>query len=173
MAMNDKAQLHTLEGLGAAVLMTMTILLITQSSIIVSPQSETFMEVQLSQTAGDALTVLDVAPDTAIAYNLTECVASFNLSEPATLQSGGIPVLNEELETLLPGILFNVDLIHTNGINITVTPAVVNGRPIEEAITTRKLVTLSNSTVSCCGGTWNINDTQIKVVEVRLTAWKV
>ncbi len=171
--MNDKAQLHTLEGLGAAVLMTMTILIITQSSIIVSPQSETFMEVQLHQTAEDALTVLDVSPDTSITYNLTECVASFNTSNPATLQNGGLPILGDELEILLPDILYNVDMIYTEGGNITVTPAIVNGKPMEEAITTRKLVTLTNSTVSDYGGSWNINDTQIKVVEVRLTAWKV
>ena len=40
MEINDKAQIHTLEGFVAAVLMIMTLILITKSALIVTPQSE-------------------------------------------------------------------------------------------------------------------------------------
>ena len=170
--MNDKAQLHTLEGLGAAFLVTMTIFIITQSTVVVTPQSEMFMQVNLKQIASDTLTILDIAPQTAVQNNLTECVASYNMSTEATLQGGGLDVLDDELSEILTNIMYNVDLAYVNNGNLTVKRVVVNGMPTDNSVVAHRLVTLYNSTVTNSGGTWDIAEGDLLVVEVRLTAWQ-
>jgi hypothetical protein len=169
---NDRAQLHTLEGLAAALLMTLTVLTITQSTIIITPQNELAMDVQLRQMASDALTVLDTAPETAVQNNLTECIAVWDMNE-ASLNSNNLDVLDNELSYLLPDICYNVNLAYKEGAEIKDKTVVVNGAPTEDAVVVRRLVTLSNSTVSCSGGAWNIPDDELLIVEVRLTAWRV
>ncbi|MHC1575748.1 MAG: DUF7288 family protein [Methanosarcinaceae archaeon] len=170
--MNDQAQLHTLEGLGAAVLVTMTILIITQSTVVVTPQSEMFMQVDLKQTASDTLTILDVAPQIAIQHNLTECVASYNVSTEATLLGGELEILDEGLSAILADTMYNVDLAYMDNGNLTVKHVVINGMPTDNSVVARRLVTLYNSTVTNSGGTWDIADGDLLVVEVRLTAWQ-
>jgi hypothetical protein len=168
--MNNKAQLHTLEGLGAAVLMTLTILTIAQSTMIVTPQNELVMTVQLEQMTSDALAVIDIAPHTAIQNNLTECVAQWNLNE-SEVTSNNLDTLNEELAILLPGIQYNVDLTYSQNGNINTKNAIINGAPTEDAVVVRRLVTLSKASVDSAGGSWNIADDELLVVEVKLTAW--
>ncbi|MEA1985556.1 MAG: hypothetical protein U9N13_07910 [Euryarchaeota archaeon] len=170
--MNDQAQLHTLEGLGAAVLVTMTVLIITQSAVVVTPQSEMFMQVDLEQTASDTLTILDIAPQIAVQNNLTECVASYNVSTEATLLGGELDILDEELSEMLADTMYNVDLAYVNNGNLTVKHVVANGMPTDNSVIARRLVTLDNATVTNSGGTWDIADGDLLVVEVRLTAWQ-
>jgi hypothetical protein len=168
--MNNKAQLHTLEGLGAAVLMTLTILTIAQSTMIVTPQNELVMIVQLEQMTSDALAVIDIAPHTTIQNNLTECVAGWDHNESNVL-TNNLEMLNEELAILLPGIQYNVDLTYSQNGNINTKNAIINGAPTEDAVVVRRLVTLSKASVDSAGGVWNIADNELLIVEVKLTAW--
>lgn len=170
--MNDKAQLHTLEGLAAALLMTLTVLTITQSTMIITPQNELTMDVQLKQMASDALAVLDMAPQTAIQDNLTECIASWDMNE-ANLTANNLEILDKELSYLLPETYYNVNLAYLEGTDVKVRKVIVNGTPVENAVVARRLVSLSNSTVSDCGGGWNVADNELLIVEVRLTAWRI
>lgn len=170
--MNEEAQIHTIEGLAAATLITMTVLLITQSTVIITPQTELSMGVQLQQMASDALTVLDVAPATAIQYNLTECVAGWNMSE-ATPQTGSLQTLDTELSKLLPDTPYNVDFAYVENNNLTVKHVIIHGAPTDNSVTARRLVTLYNSTVADAGGAWSIQEGELLLVEVRLTAWQV
>ncbi|AFV23739.1 hypothetical protein Mpsy_1532 [Methanolobus psychrophilus R15] len=172
--MNDKAQLHTLEGLAAALLMTLTILTITQSAMIITPQNELVMDVQLKQIASDALTVLDSAPEATIRNDLTECIASWNMTE-ASLTVNNLGMLDNELSYLLPDILYNVNIAYfdVGTQKLTDKKVIVNGAPTENAVVARRLVSLSNSTVSSSGGAWGIADDELLIVEVRLTAWRV
>jgi len=171
--MNDKAQLHTLEGLGAAVLITLTILIIIQSTVIVTPQSEMFMQVNLGQIASDTLTILDIAPQIAIQNNLTKCVASYNVSNESTLNGWKLDILDDELSEVLTDIMYNVDFAYVNNGNLTVKHVVVNGMPTDNSAVARRLVTLYNSTVTNSGGTWDIDNSDLQVVEVRLTVWQI
>lgn len=173
--MNDKAQLHTLEGLAAALLMTITLLAITQSTMIITPQNELAMDVQLGQIASDALTVLDTASHTAIRNNLTACIASWDKTE-ANISSPGsnLKMLDDELSYLTPpGILYNANLAFVDAGKVIERRIIVNGVPTEDAAVARRLVTLSNSTVSGYGGAWTIDDDDLLIVEVRLIAWRV
>ncbi|NPE28234.1 hypothetical protein HNV12_09750 [Methanococcoides sp. SA1] len=171
--MNDKAQLYTLEGLIAAVLVTVTVLAIVQSSMVITPQTENFLEVQMKQKINDALVILDVAPDPTIEYNLTECAAKWNTSTEASFGKDQLEVLDNQLATMLPVLMYNVEFAYVENNSVVVKKTVFNGAPTENSITATRLVTLTNSTVNSYGGTWMIPDDEIKVVEVRLTAWHV
>lgn len=170
--MNDRAQLHTLEGLGAAVLITFTVLAVTQSTMMVTPQNELTVNVQLEQMSYDALTVIDTANHESLQYNLTECVAGWNMS-PASYPSGNLENLDVALLYLLPDTMYNVDFAYFKDGNLTVKNVIKHGAPGENAVVAKHFVTLTNETVYGYGGGWGLADNEIRVVEVRLTAWKV
>lgn len=170
--MNNKAQLHTMEGLAAAVLMTLTILTITQSTMIVTPQNELATAVQLEQITSDALAIIDIAPNTAIKRNLTECVAAWDLTE-STVVSNDLETLDEQLASLLPGIQYNVDFTYSENGNIHTKNVIINGAPTEDTIVARRLVALSKSVVDLAGGSWNIADDELLIVEVKVIAWMI
>lgn len=167
--MNDKAQVHTIEGFASAALMVMTVMLIIKSTAIPIPQET---EVQLQQKAYDALTILDVAPSTSIEYNLTESVAMWNMSEAAS-NGGNHHILDSELSELLPDTMYNVDFAYVEDNNITIKHVIIHGIPTDNSVVARRLVTLYNSTVERAGGAWEIPQNSLLVVEVRLIAWKV
>jgi len=150
--------------------------MITKSSLIITPQSELAMDVSLKQTADDALAVLDVAPKTAFQFNLTELVAGWDMVE-ATPQSNSLPALDNEIETQLNGSLYNIDFAYVdkNG-NFNLVHSIIHGAPVENSVVATRLVTLYNSTVTQAGGNWtnwSISPNDVKVVEVRLIAWRI
>ncbi|WP_370574218.1 hypothetical protein [Methanomethylovorans sp.] len=170
--MDDKAQLHTLEGVGAAVLITMTLVIITQSATVMTPQHEMMLDVQLEQMAYDALTLLDTAPSSVISTNLTECVAGWDMNE-SNIQNKGLRSLGKQLSLLLPGFLYNVDLAYVQNDTLITKNAIVNGDPTEDAVVASKTVMLTNLSVAAAHGAWTIASDEIKIVEVRLTLWQV
>ena len=170
--MNEEAQLMTLEGFTAATLMMLTVLLIIRSSLIITPQSELSIDVQLEQTASDVLAVLDMAPETASPMNLTGYVAGWNMSE-ATLQSNSLPEFDYQLSELLGDMMYNVEFAYVENGTLTVKHVILHGAPVENSAVATRLVTLYNTTVSGAGGAWNISSDDLKVVEVRLTPWRV
>ena len=171
--MNDEAQLHTLEGLGAALLITATLLMIINFSVIATPQSEMQIDVQLGQEGSDALAVLDIPDAEVLSQNLTEYVAAYNSSTTVNLTQSALPQLDNQLSILLPNTVYNVDIAYINNGNMIIAPVIIKGTPGENSIVTRRLVVLENSTAFAAGGDWNLSDSEIKVVEVRLTTWKV
>ncbi len=173
MEMNDRAQVHTLEGFVAASLMVLAVIIVTKSSLIVSPQSELTMDVQLRQMASDALEVLDETPATALPMNLTQHVAVWDMT-PATPLTNNLTLLDTQLRRLLlPGIVYNVDFAYVDNQTLNVTHVIINGAPVGNSVVAKRLVTLFNSTVTEAGGKWQIPLDDIKVVEVRLIAWQV
>lgn len=170
--MDDKAQLQTLEGLGAALLITMTVVIITQSATVITPQHEMMLDVQLEQMSYDVLTLLDVAPSYVMGANLTECVAEWNMKD-ATVSNSTSPLLNSELSLLLPGLLYNVDMSYVDNGNLVKKDTILNGYPTEDAVVARRTVMLTNSTVTEANGAWDLESNEIQMVEVRLTVWQV
>lgn len=170
--MDDKAQLHTLEGVGAAVLITMTLVIITQSATVITPQHEMMLDVQLEQMAYDALTLLDTAPSSAISTNLTQCVAGWDMNE-SNIQNNGLPSLNNQLSLLLPGYLYNVDLSYVQNDALVTKNVIVNGDPTEDAVIASRTVMLTNLSVAEAHGAWTVASDEIKIVEARLTLWQI
>jgi hypothetical protein len=172
MEMSETAQIHTLEGFVAAAFMIMTVMLIAKSSVIISPQSELSMDVQLRQSAADALTVLDLATGTEFKSNLTEYVAGYNLTESSP-QSSSLKALDTDIGKLLEDTIYNVDFVYVDNNTLTIKHVITHGAPTENTAVASSFVTLYNSTVMQAGGTWNISLSDVKMVEVRLIAWQV
>lgn len=169
--MNEGGQIYTLEGFVAASLMILTVVMITKSSLIITPQNELTMDVKLKQTADDAIAVIDMAPKSAFQFNLTELVAGWNLEEDDYPKSNSLKALENEMDTQLKDINYNIDFAYVENRNLTVKHAIRHGEPIENSVVATRLVTLYNSTVT--KGSWNISSNDLKVVEVRLIAWQV
>ena len=170
--MNEKAQLHTLEGLGAAVLITFTVLAITQSTMMVTPQNELTVSVQLEQMSYDALAILDTADHGSLQYNLTECIAGWDMN-PASYPTGNLEKLDNALSRILPDLMYNVDLVYFKDGNLTIRNVIVHGIPGENSVVAKRFVTLTDDIVSDNGGGWNLANNELRVVEVRLIAWKI
>lgn len=170
--MDDKAQLQTLEGLGTALLITMTVVIITQSATVMTPQHEMMLDVQLEQMAYDTLTLLDVAPSYAIGANLTECVAGWDMKD-ATMDHNGLPYLDSELSLLLPGLLYNVDISYVQNGSLITNTTILHGYPTEGAAVARRTLMITNSTVNAAKGKWSLASDELRMVEVRLTVWQV
>jgi len=175
--MNEKAQIYTLEGFVAASLMILTVMMITKSSLIITPQNELTMDVKLKQTADDAIAVIDMAPQTAFQYNLTELVAGWNNQSYYfdIPQNNSLKALEYEMDTQLKDkdISYNIDFAYVENDTLTVKHAIIHGEPIDNSVVATRLVTLYNSMVTTAGGSWNISPNDLKVVEVRLIAWQV
>jgi len=62
---NEAAQLYTIEGVGAAILMVVTAYLVISSTTIFTPQDTHISDMQLQQLGSDALAMMDIAD----AYN--------------------------------------------------------------------------------------------------------
>lgn len=172
--MNETAQMHTLEGFVAAGVILMIVMLISENTMIITPQCELSVDVQLQQTATDVLNVLDIAPDSALQYNLnlTEHVAGYNLSEPIP-QNNSLKSLDIEINNLLGDIMYNVDFVYIDNSTITNKHVIIHGAPIENSMSASRLITLYNETVMQTGGTWNISSNNVQVVEVRLIIWQI
>jgi hypothetical protein len=174
MEMNETAQMNTLEGFVSAGVILMIVMLISENTMIITPQCELSMDVQLQQTATDVLNILDIAPDSALQYNLnlTEHVAGYNLSEPIP-QNNSLKSLDTEINNLLGDILYNVDFVYIDNSTITNNHVIMHGAPIENSMSASRLITLYNETVMQTGGTWNISSNNVQVVEVRLIIWQI
>ncbi|SFM67091.1 DUF7288 family protein [Methanolobus profundi] len=170
--MNEKGQLHTLEGLAAALMITMTVLVISQSTMMVTPQNELAVNVHLEQLSSDALAVIDTADSGSVEHDLTECVSSWNMME-ATYPASSLCDLDDELSYLLPGVLYNIELAYFKDQNLNVKKVIINGPPGENSVVVRRFVTITNETVNDAGGGWNLKEDELRVVEVRMTTWKV
>jgi hypothetical protein len=173
--MNEEAQIYTLEGFVAASLMILTVMMVIKSSLIITPQSELMMDVKLKQTVDDAIAVIDMAPKTAFEYNLTELVAGWNGAEYnfSNPQNNGLTALENEMDTQLKDISYNIDFAYVENPDYIVKHAIIHGKSIDNSVVATRLVTLYNSTVTSAGGSWNISPNELKVVEVRLIAWQV
>jgi hypothetical protein len=189
---DEKGQLHTIEGLSAAVLMIATIFFVTQGVMVITPQTGLSLSAQLKQLGADALTVLD-AEDPIDGILLKKYVASWNGTEatitnpvPDSIDvnssqfgSDGKNDLNHSLYLLLPeDVLYNVDFVYVNGSSMNTSHVILKGFPPDDSIAVSQMVTLhqNETDYKLSEEYWNntITDaTDAKVVEVRLILWWV
>lgn len=171
--MNDKGQMHTLEGLAAAVLVITTVMFITRATVVVTPQIELALDAQLKQYSNDALTIVDSEP---VGMNLTKYVAAWNgIEANISLQvPDGMMDLDNDLSAIMPdNIAYNVDFVYWNN-SLKTTHVIVHGVPPDNSITASRLVTLHSTDLK--SSYWNgtgITDLNPRVVEVRLISWYI
>ncbi|MGB3479097.1 MAG: hypothetical protein WBB67_08040 [bacterium] len=193
---DERGQLHTIEGLAAAVLMIATIFFVTQGVMVITPQTELSLDVQLKQLGSDALTVLD-ADDPLDGILLKKYVAAWNGTEANITHpvpnstdvnshqfgSDGMNDLNHSLYLLLNqtqrDVLYNVDFVYQNGSSsssnndLNTSHVIMKGFPPDNSIAVSRLVTLHRGDNIVSPQLNTVEDLDLKVVEVRLILWWV
>jgi hypothetical protein len=71
---NENAQLYTIEGISASILMLVTTFLVISSSSIVTPQETHITDMQLEQLGHDALLVLNTPLENGTSSILYQCI---------------------------------------------------------------------------------------------------
>ena len=183
---DEKGQLHTIEGLAAALLMISTLFFVTQGVTVITPQTGLSLDVQLKQSGADALMVLDTK-DSMDGILLKKYVAAWNGTEanitypvPKSIdvnsfqfKNAGGNGLNHTLYELLPeDVVYNVDFVYLNGSFMNTSHVIMKGYPPDDSIAVSKLVTLHNDD-NIRSPQLNTTDLNVKVVEVRLILWQV
>ena len=182
---DERGQLHTIEGLAAALLMIVTIFFVTQGVTVITPQTELSLSAQLKQLGADALTVLDTE-DPIDGILLKKYVAAWDGTEatignppPESIDvnssqfgSNGGNDLNHSLYLLLPkDVLYNVDFVYKNGSSMNTSHVIMKGFPPDDSIAVSQLVTLHRIDDNIRSP--QLNTTELKVVGVRLILWHV
>jgi len=189
---DEKGQLHTIEGLAAALLMISTLFFVTQGVTVITPQTGLSLDTQLKQLGADALTVLDTE-DLLDGILLKKYVAAWdgteaNITHPVPDSIGvmshrfeyeGGNGLNHSLYVLLPeDVVYNVDFIYLNGSFMNTSHVIMKGFPPDDSTAVSQLVTLHHNETDykLSEAYWNntiTGETDAKVVEVRLILWQV
>ena len=192
MIKDERGQLHTIEGLAAALLMISTVFFVTQGVTVITPQTGLSLDVQLKQSGADALTVLDTEdPIDGIllkkyvaAWNGTEANITYPVPDSIDVNSdqfknAGGNGLNDSLYEILPeDVVYNVDFVYMNGSFMNTSHVIMKGYPPDDSIAVSKLVTLhyNETDYELSEAYWNttiLGETDAKVVEVRLILWQV
>ena len=189
---DERGQLHTIEGLAAALLMISTVFFVTQGVTVITPQTGLSLDVQLKQSGADALMVLDTE-DPIDGILLKKYVAAWNGTEanitnpvPESIdvnsdqfKNAGGNGLNDSLYELLPeDVVYNVDFVYENNSNLNTLHIILKGFPPDDSIAVSQLVTLQRNETDyeLSEAYWNttiLGETDAKVVEVRLILWQV
>lgn len=203
MVSRNEAQIFTLEGLGAAVLIMLALYFVLQSPTVSTPPVTQNLNFQLAQLGRDALVLMDrdipansSIANSSLAVNLKEYLKQVNKSNPR------IPAqMRKELSAMLPSnTMFNVVLCYANlsGINVTdannvpsnlsllvlnsdnTTESMTNLLPPRDSVTASRIVVIYDSELNNTSP-FKVNATETgtlpervpHVIEVRLELWYV
>jgi hypothetical protein len=199
MIREDNAQLYTIEGIVASLLMLMVIIFVVRGAPLTSntaSSSSKNVESQLETIGQDLLTILDVTteerPDSRLKQSIMEWDGTTfsNATHPPSLVYISSR-LNESLG--VAGIAYNLELRYftPHGVNVSIckskegvsTRAILwNGKPSENAVIVSKelilhdgdIKTASLSAIVCDMDTnSSLNTNYYNNVNVRLTLWRV
>lgn len=194
MSSGDKGQIYTLEGLIAAGIMIGVLIFILQSVSIVTPQTESTMDMKLQQKASDILICLDRYNETntsTLKVNVsgwqgreTQYLSSPDEFNPLPLdESGGdddpeIEGMDKAIDLYMADdVLYNVDFYYYDKTiapeGYTIKHIIKHGEPNDNSVMVKKLVTINKVDNVPASSFWATNDRYPEVVEVRLTAWYI
>jgi len=193
MIKDERGQLHTIEGLAAALLMISTVFFVTQGVTVITPQTGLSLDVQLKQSGSDALVVLDTEYQKdgillkryVAAWDGTEANVTYPVPKSIDVNSSYFGNasgngLNHTLSVLLPkDVVYNVDFVFwdKNDNFMNTSHVIMKGYPPDDSIAVSQLVTLHHNEYKYkLSDYWNniiTDETDAKVVEVRLILWHV
>jgi|GEM_PF-2483240 len=149
--MSDRGQAHSLEGISAALMVLLALLLSVQVSVTGPLASNTAREAVTDQLEGVGESTLAIADErgalraAALDWNASGQPA-FAGSKPRGVFIDRAPgnefgrVLNDSFDE--NRVVYNVDMVRRNGTERTETPLVYSGEPTAGAVTVSRSVTL-------------------------------
>jgi hypothetical protein len=193
--MGDDGQVYTMEGVIAGLILVLTLMYITSSITLVSPQTEKSLVMKQGIKAADILNVLSAKNCTLTNHNpLLDAIALWNgnvstfensVDNPVNASEFSIMSLNKTIGMILHdcdrhnNTLFNVYLIYNDSTgSFTNKPVILNGEPsdFDNAASASKIIVLHLSDQK--SDYWKYFETSTpcempKVIEVRLVLWSV
>ena len=160
-----KAQMMTLEGIMAALLLFVVTYTLFQSSLVVSPLWSELSDAQLKQIAYDTLRVLDGEPsrNDTLKGMLIKLNSSFEPNDEFV----------KAVRTLVKPANFRIEIYWVNGSKIE-SRVLVNNNPTPEAVAASRFVVLRNGELSPDSPFYRgeVPSYTPVVVEVRLILWR-
>jgi hypothetical protein len=184
---DDSGQMHTIEGVVAALVVLVALTYIIGSITFVSPQTEKTTVMKLSIKAQDVMNVLggQDQPDN-FTSPLTRGVAQWNggVASANHVVAPGEPsivALNDRILTMLPGnVMYNMNVSYIDEAASTAAGHLVfkdqylifQGDPQDNSVMASKVIVLNGYDITGSPGYWN-GMTAPKTVEVKLVLWSI
>ncbi len=182
----DSGQIHTIEGIAAAIILLLVLLFVTRSITFVTPQVENSVDMGLSVMASDILTVLNTGNE----YHpgeLKEAVEGWNgkgLGDypPGTDVVPGMEGLDEAIEGEMPlrnlpsNVRYDVSFYYDDGTGWVDKRIISHGVPYDNSVSSSKVVTLNvyDDQYTTRSAYWYGQSGRMPVtVVVRLSLWYV
>ena len=105
---NEQAQLYTIEGIAAAILMVITAYLVISSSVIFTPQDTHINDMQLEQIGHDALVVMNTPSESGTPSNLSLSISYY----PAGFSDNFSRLVNAKVDPGTDGLRYNVTVFY-------------------------------------------------------------
>ena len=173
---DDRAQLHTLEGITASILLVGILLYIVQSGSLASPQTGLTTDMKLSQLTGDTLICLDNLNETNSSV-LQAAIVGWNGSQatPASVTPPGdasIKALDQQIASYFPSdVAYNLELYYYDGTDDHLFTVITHGMPPDNSAVATRLVTINlGDGVSAF---WAGHNRYPQVVQARLISWYI
>ena len=186
----EKAQLHTLEGLAASIIVVLGLVFASQAVAVTSTSATTSsedIEAQYEQLAGDLLTQAKASgalQRAVLNWNTDE--RRFSGTEDLYYYQGTSPPgdFGRTLDRVVMGndLAYNIELVYKSGGSRLTVPYVDNGEPSTNSVTVSEVIVLNENDVLSDGTELadstsypmeNMeNQAMYNAVNVRLTVWR-
>jgi len=160
---NNSAQLYTIEGIAAGILMIVTAYLIVSTSTVLTPQDIHISDMQLEQLGHDALLVMNTPRDYGTPSNLTNIVSE---NKPDWFYNNFTPLVNSRVFSPDDTIHYNVSLYHCEGSDVKREYFADDNRPYigEKTVKVTQWVVM--------GPAASIPELRDKIVLVEVLLWR-
>jgi hypothetical protein len=189
MIQKEDAQLYTVEGIAAGILMLLVVIFIVKGAPLssnTSSTSNTNVEGQLEILGQDLLTILDYSSNESFSplkQSLVEWDASMYQGQQSELPTS-LNCTYQALQEALwnDGIANNLEVSFNNSGGIKNLPIFWNGEPSDNAITVSKKIILHDDDALALGRDWSDNPIHdldgnktnfYNTATVRLTLWRI
>jgi hypothetical protein len=193
MIQKDNAQLYTVEGIAAGILMLLVVIFVVKGAPLSSGTSSTSnanVEGQLEILGQDLLTILDYSSDESFSP-LKKSLVEWDVENVGSpVQQSHLPPYLDNISNALQealwndGIANNLEVSFNNSGKIKNLPIFWNGEPSDNAVTVSKKIVLHDDDArSLLGYDWpdppiipdlDGNKTNIyNIATVRLTLWRI
>jgi hypothetical protein len=192
---DDKGQMHTIEGVMAALIMLLVLVLVVKSTAITPLSSSTtnkHVQLELMNMGNDLLSSLDYTANPNDISTLKVSVLDWDGDEyiwsgQVYRSTNGTRILDNDLTRDLNftftsyGVAYDVEVIYLDGNNTAIEkPMIWNGDASDNSITVTKVIALHNSDVNAYPAFKNTGIPDIdqktdfyNMVNVRLTLWRM
>jgi len=160
---DNSAQLYTIEGVAAGILMIVTAYLIVSTSTVLTPQDIHISDMQLEQLGHDALLVMNTPREYGVPSTLTNIISG---NTPELFGNNFNPLVNSRIFLPDDSIHYNVSLYYNDGNDVQKRNFADDNRPYigEKTVKVTQWVVMGHDA--------NIPELRDRLVLVEVLLWR-